>query len=71
MTVPRMFTCQECGGEFECGWSEEEAAAERDTLWTQPEEIASGFGQVCDDCFREFMGWFKKTHPDHPAAGAA
>ena len=49
------YTCAECNGEFEAGWSEEEARAE---------QVENGFGEmpdsamvvVCDDCYEQLFG---------------
>lgn len=47
----KLYTCAECGGEFESDWTEEEAQAERLALFGDvPEEDME---QVCDDCFRD------------------
>lgn len=45
------FKCAECGGVFDKGWTDEEAAAEK---------TANGFDNmlcvvVCDDCYKEAM----------------
>lgn len=52
------YVCAMCGGEFNEGWSKEEAAAECRELFgdLRPEEC----DVVCDDCFQ-------KIHPEnHP-----
>lgn len=43
------YTCEQCGGTFEKGWTDEEAQAEAERLWGEggPDDPAT----VCDDCF--------------------
>lgn len=60
------FTCESCGGVFtknRDGWSEEQALAERDALWTEEELGRTGQAVVCDDCFEMFMAWIAE-HPE-------
>jgi hypothetical protein len=47
------FTCAACGGTFEKGWSDEEAAAEALEVWgpLDPDDEAT----VCDDCYKAIM----------------
>ena len=47
------FTCGRCGGTFPKGWSDEEAAAEAEAIFS-PAELAA-IEVVCDDCFTLFM----------------
>lgn len=47
------FKCACCGGEFEKGWSDEEALAEAKTQFTQVE--LSDKAVVCDDCYKNLM----------------
>jgi hypothetical protein len=47
----------------EKGWSDEEADAEAESLWT-PETMAHPQAIVCDDCFREFMEWARVNVPE-------
>jgi hypothetical protein len=57
--TPKQFTCEQCGGTFDCGWTDDEAKAEAE---------ANGFGEIpdgdmaviCDDCYNTIMG----TNPD-------
>ena len=52
------FKCAMCGGEFETGWSDEEASAEFNQYF--PEHDIKNADTVCDDCFN-------KIHPaEHP-----
>jgi len=48
------FQCAACDGMFEKGWSDEEAAAERDENFPDLEPEDSQI--VCDDCYRKMMG---------------
>lgn len=51
---PNEFKCDECGGVFEKGWSDEEAYAEQENNFgDMPNEQMA---IVCDDCFKEIMG---------------
>lgn len=47
------FTCVICGGIFTNAWTEEEAIAEKDSLWgdTPIEECST----ACDKCFNEIV----------------
>lgn len=49
--APREYVCDECGGTFETGWSDEEAREEAEALFpgASPEDMAV----VCDECFKE------------------
>ena len=49
----RTFTCAICNGEFEKGWSEEEAEAELSKNF--PGFNKEECDQVCDDCYKKFM----------------
>jgi hypothetical protein len=44
------YLCEECGGRFEKAWSDDEAAAERETLF--PGVEIADCAVVCDDCFK-------------------
>ena len=48
------YQCAECDGVFDKGWSDEEAAAERDEVFPdlEPEDSAV----VCEDCYRKMRG---------------
>jgi hypothetical protein len=54
MSTKRTYTCDDCGGTFEEGWSDEEAHAEAvqnfGTLADGP-----AMAVVCDDCYRDIM----------------
>jgi hypothetical protein len=53
------FTCENCGGTFEKGWSDEEARAEAiGTFGAMPAEPA----QVCDECYDMIMEWARRTN---------
>lgn len=43
------YTCAYCKGTFLKGWSDEEAAAERDAVWGLPE---SQCDLICEDCWQ-------------------
>ena len=51
---PDTYICDRCHGEFEYGWSKEEAIAEAQKLWTSDELNQAAI--VCDDCFKIVMG---------------
>lgn len=42
------FSCAQCGGTFDKGWSDEEAEAEAMGLWGEISSVV-----VCDDCFQQ------------------
>jgi hypothetical protein len=44
------YTCADCGGTFPKGWSDEEAAAERDRDF--PRLAEEDMVVVCDDCYQ-------------------
>ena len=54
------FKCAHCGGVFEKAWSDLEARKEYEENF--PQESSEGWKEatVCDDCYKEFMTWFKK-----------
>jgi hypothetical protein len=60
--MAKTFTCDNCGKTFEAGWSEEEALAERDRLFSSL-ELAQGVAVLCDDCDQKFKAWLKQ-HPE-------
>ena len=45
------YVCEVCGGEFEFGWSDDEAKAE--LAETFPGIGIEECGTVCDDCFKK------------------
>lgn len=49
----REFTCEECGGTFETGWSDEEAREESNALF--PGVSVDDMAEICDVCFKEIM----------------
>ena len=50
----RLFRCAQCHGEFETGWSEEEAKAEALALFAITDATpADALAEVCDDCFQK------------------
>ena len=51
------FTCDCCGGTFDKGWSEKEAAAESRELWGVDINEDPTMAVICDDCDREFKKW--------------
>ena len=59
------FTCESCGGTFDKGWSDEEAAAEAQGNFpginvSDPDEA----GVVCDDCYQHIMGRAQAEAPE-------
>ena len=58
------FQCANCKGVFEKGWSDEEAYAETESNFGIPvtEDNKSGLAVICDDCYKEFMGWYEETY---------
>ena len=59
------FTCASCGGTFDKGWSDEEAAAEAEELFpginvSDPAEA----GVVCDGCYRHIMSRARAEAPE-------
>jgi hypothetical protein len=57
------YTCGHCGGKF-TKTEEQEAFAQKEKkeLWSE-REIAAGVVEICEDCFQQFMKWFKE-HPE-------
>ena len=51
--VSDTFTCANCGETFPKGWSDEEAQAEAEAIFTPAELAATDI--VCDDCFKLAM----------------
>lgn len=51
------YTCARCGETNEKGWSDEEAAAEREANWPGFDEADCVL--ICDDCFRPMMLWYE------------
>ena len=49
------YTCDLCHETFIKGWSDEEAKAEADELWTAEEQSREGMAVICEDCFQRFM----------------
>lgn len=45
------YTCEQCGGTFEKGWSDEESAAEAQSIWgdLSTEDVAL----ICEDCWQQ------------------
>ena len=59
------YTCDNCGGAFEKGWSDEEAIEEAVSLYPAEDLAAEPPGIVCDGCFREIMAWARVNMPGH------
>ena len=57
------YTCENCGGTFKKGWSDEEAMAEPEALF--PPQDLEETGIVCDDCFHMIMAWAAVNMPEH------
>ena len=49
-----MYTCEQCGGEFETGWSDDEATAEYEAEFGSLS--AGDVAIVCDSCYKVIMG---------------
>lgn len=51
------YTCANCGGTFEAGWSEADALMEYQAAFSEAERSfdADPPGRVCDDCYRAIM----------------
>lgn len=54
VSEPRTYRCENCGEEFEYGWSDEDAHAEAEATFGQRGD-APGMAIVCDDCYRLLM----------------
>lgn len=63
------FTCDLCGGTFPKGWSDEEAAAEAEGLFSPAELEATSV--VCDDCFRRIMPEMPRLRAELASAAEA
>jgi hypothetical protein len=53
------FKCTRCGGVFEKGWSDAEAAEEMHRELGGAPRGDARMGVLCDECYREFMKWWK------------
>lgn len=54
MTEPGKYVCAECGGEFDKGWTDDEAEAEYTATFADlPPDTDRAL--VCDDCFKRLM----------------
>ena len=51
MSTPATYICQECLGEYEFGWSDEEAHAEAVQNFGR-DGHAPDMAIVCDDCYK-------------------
>lgn len=52
------YQCDHCGGEFEKGWTDEEAEAECKSefgIGSKDQSCAI----LCDDCYNRFIAWFR------------
>jgi DNA-directed RNA polymerase subunit RPC12/RpoP len=61
-TDPEEFVCARCGGRFVKAISDDEADREAETLWgyrRASQKPREEMPVVCEDCFREFMQWFR------------
>jgi DNA-directed RNA polymerase subunit RPC12/RpoP len=61
MTEGRGYRCDRCGGEF-FGRSEAEAEAEYQTVFG--DDATAERGVICDDCWKMFLKWLVKNHPE-------
>lgn len=50
-TAKTTYTCAQCNGVFERGWTDEEAKAEQAENGWQDEDCA----MVCDDCYKAII----------------
>lgn len=57
MSASNTFTCSKCGGTFEKGWSDEEALAEKNSVFGG--HAVEDCKLICDDCYQRFMLWFR------------
>jgi hypothetical protein len=64
--MAKTYICASCGGEFEQGWADEDARAERVEKFGAPKpgEVDD---VICDDCYAEFMKWFESLTPEQRA----
>lgn len=53
------YTCERCGRTFASDWSDEEATAEARENFSEA-ELAFPLAVICDDCYEEFMAWWRK-----------
>lgn len=59
-TANNHYQCDQCGGVFEQGWTDDEAQAEASANgWSQIPAIEMAV--VCDDCYKEIMNWAKQS----------
>lgn len=64
MTEEREFTCDYCKGEYVSTWSHEEALQEHQDNFPG---VVGEMGQLCDDCYKEFMVWFEENREEMEA----
>jgi hypothetical protein len=57
------FTCDACGGTFDKGWSDAEAATESRAVFGKDRTQDPTMAEVCDDCYKAMMMWLKTTEP--------
>ena len=55
---PNEYKCEKCGGIFEKGWSDEEAAIEYIAIYG--EAPMANVALLCEDCYQKYHKWFEK-----------
>lgn len=52
-TASHKYTCANCLGEFETGWTDEEALAEYEQQFPRSHAAGEEMAMVCDDCYKQ------------------
>ena len=58
--IGESYECTLCHGRFTKTWSDEEAQAEMESMWTETSDPQI----VCDDCFTRVMAWAEQDAPE-------
>lgn len=66
--MPTDFVCDECGGLFLKGWSDEEADQERLEVFGERAEDEEEDAILCDTCYRKVLGDLIKKYAGRPNA---
>jgi hypothetical protein len=60
--VMATYRCEQCEGEFEEGWSDEQAHQEAEAAFGRRGDDPS-MAKVCDDCYQEIMTRIRPGQP--------
>lgn len=58
--MAKEYTCEDCGGTFDEGWSDEEANAEAlENFGVTNASKDTSMARICDDCYKAMKPWLK------------